>query len=865
VHTRIRSGCDRVRDLGLAALALACVLAPIGCDNGSSGGGGGDMVVSSFNLDGVRSTFLNEPLVFTFSNDVDPASVTNQTIQLRYDATLLDRNGDGVPDDPGNSNAIPEGTFEVSGNVVRFLPKLPSRPNNSDTGIPPSYVVSLGMPPMPTVVGAVSVFIPGFPATDTVRTTNGRPLAASYRSTFTPVTVASPSNVPATAFIDPVPGTPPQLQAVIAPTTTTNVPVDTCVQVRFSEPLLPSTVTPDSIFITAVAPNSGQVVPVPSQPFLTQESTTSLVTLYVGGRNQCGPNANVPLAGNVSYVINYTNELRGFGPSNAVQVVGPFPSFTTVPTAAGGDSFVETFDTTAHRDAVLSGAQWNPMNNPGRLVATAGGTGEDGPLTPTGNVTINTDTRPGDPNDPANPPGTFNWSNINIPANVTVTIVGHNPLRGRAASIVIDGTIDASGVSALDLSQTDPTVPTTGGAGGPGAGRGGDGGMDTLTPGAPGPEDGMNGVTGNLDGVTGGGHGSIGFVAAMTANQDAGGGGGGSYGTIGHPGVPEGVTGPGGGAGDSTYGIPSLDPDLGLLLGGAGGGGAGFSVRLQGTPAVRVGQAGTGGGGGGGVVELISGTDITVETRSTDQTVRVAAIRSNGGAGGNIASGLFAAGGGGGTGGGILLRAVNNVAIVTVAGRSSTFTSVQARGGAGGTIAASTTAPGAGGAGGLGRINFQANGVVSLAGPTGATISDPLEFNWNQAMPNRPDPWVTSGNYSFGTSTWIDTHHLFPHYTFNQATDTIDDSALFATPEFPVTRIVRYEFQGASEDPLNMGAADPNAVRPTDGHFTQNISEIDDSRFVRFRVVLFTPPDVSNPNPGSVPTVDQIGFSYTFN
>ncbi|MBI3847281.1 MAG: hypothetical protein HY292_21845 [Planctomycetes bacterium] len=857
MHTRIRSSNDRVREFGRLALSAACVLLPLGC-GGGGGGGGGDLTVSSFNLDAVRGTFLNEALVFTFSNNVDPASVTNQTIQLRYDASLLDRNGDGQPDDPGNTNAIPEGTFTVNGNIVTFRPKLPSRPNNSDAGIPPTYIMNIGTPPMPTLIGTVTVFIPGFPATNTVRTPTGRPLARDFRSSFVPVT-DNPSNVSATSFIDPAPGSAPTLQQLVLPRTLLNVSVDSCVQVRFTEPILPSSVTPTSIFLTAVAPNTGIVTVVPSMPFIIQEGTTSLITLYVGSLDRCSANPNVPLAGGVRYIVNYTNDLKGFGPSNDVQVTGSFPTFTTASVTPGSGSFQEPFDTTDRRDASLSGAKWAPMSNPGHLVATAGGTGDDGPFTPTVDTVINTDTRPGDPNDPTNLPGTFNWSTINIPQRVTVTVTGHNPLHARAASVNINGKLDVSGQAGGNLNPTNTAANTLGGAGGPGGGHGGDGGMDTSTPGNPGPEDGTNGTSGAPDGITGAGLGSAGFVASVP-NQDAGGGGGGSYGTpTGSPGVAD-SGGPGGSTGAS-YGGATLDPGLGLLLAGAGGGGAGFSVRTSGTAPLR--EAGTGGGGGGGVLEIISGTDITVETRTTDTTVPVATIKCDGGAGGLVpinSPALFAAAGGGGSGGAILLRAVNNVQVISIAGRGSDRTLVTARGGAGGTVNG-TSGPGAGGSGGKGRINFQANGIVTEGAVTQSTV-DPQDAGY---MLERADPWPLAGNYSFATSTWFDTHHLFPNFSFDRTTDALDDASAFASPEFPQERIVQYLFQGAAEDPANLGQADPNSIRPANGHFTANIDEVDDSRFIRFRVVLFIPPDISNPNPGQVPTVDQLGFVYSFN
>jgi len=71
--------------------------------------------------------------------------------------------------------------------------------------------------------------------------------------------------------------------------------------------------------------------------------------------------------------------------------------------------------------------------------------------------------------------GVFNFENIHIPANVTVRALGANPLILTATgNVIIEGTIDCSGVDGRDDTTFNSAfVPTPGGMGGPGGGHGG--------------------------------------------------------------------------------------------------------------------------------------------------------------------------------------------------------------------------------------------------------------------------------------------------------------------------------------------------------------------------------------------------------
>ncbi|MBI1852443.1 MAG: hypothetical protein HYR85_19045 [Planctomycetes bacterium] len=823
-------------------------LVPLGCS---------PLAVTGFDHAGVRAVYLNESLVFTFSAPVDPASVNANTIRIRFDASALDQNGDCAPDDPNALSVTPAGMFVVLGPRVIFRPRLPESPNNADTAYPPTYADCIGN----RHDGIVTVSIPDGSAGPSVRSLAGVPLATAYASDFT--TIFDPLFPPAvspSSFTDTTPGFHPSLLAMVSPAMTTNVPAGTCVRVRFSEPILPSSLSPTSIFMTAIAPHTHLLQRVPSLPFVTQEGATSLVTLWVGEDEACGPNPNAHLSSGVQFVVNVTAGVTGFGFNDEVIVPGTQPSFTTAAMGEQMRCVAEHFDggpvgscNAIGEDPTETSAAWGTdLNLPGRLVSTAGGTGADGPFEPTADTTIDTSSRPGTPGDPLNPPGTFNWTRVHVPEGVTVRVVGPYPLRARAASVDVNGVIDASGAPGGDFDPTFPTVAGLGGSGGPGGGSGGNGGIDTTTPGTPGPEDGTSGTSAAPDGVTGAGQGSAGFVGTGP-NQQAGGGGGGSYGTIGAPGVADSNV---GGASGSLFGGPTLDPRLGLLLGGAGGGGAGFSTRPSGPAPLR--EAGAGGGGSGGAIEIMSG-NITVATLTTDPNTMPAAIKSDGGRGGWVPIAtpvLFAAAGGGGSGGAILLRAVRDVQILSILGRPDR-TWVTTRGGTGGTVNGAT-GPGAGGNGGKGRINFQANGIVTEGSGT-ISIVDPPDVNF---VNNQPDPWDMTGQYSFGTSRWVDTRQLFPDYSFDRNVDVNDTSSQFATARYPREAIVQYLFQGAPEDPLHPGQPDETAIVPGPNEFTTNIDALDDLRFVRFRVILLNPPPGFNPTPGQVPTVDDLVIRF---
>ena len=146
LHRSIRSS-SLFASLAVGALAASC---------GGGSSGAPEMVLVSFNLPNIAGVTLNTPLVYTFSDNVDPTSVTPDTIQVV---------------------GTPSFTFEsivVDGNLVAELPFIPNFDSYSDSGMAPGKLYS--------------VFLPIFPAVDTVRSTSGRPLvkAASFNFTTIP-------------------------------------------------------------------------------------------------------------------------------------------------------------------------------------------------------------------------------------------------------------------------------------------------------------------------------------------------------------------------------------------------------------------------------------------------------------------------------------------------------------------------------------------------------------------------------------------------------------------------------------------------------------------------------------------------------
>lgn len=143
---------NRITRLLSAAAVAALGVSAVSC-GGAGGNGAENLVLVSFNLPNIAGVPLNQPLIFQFSDDVDPSSVTPDTIQVV---------------------GSPSFTFEqivVDGNLVAELPFIPNFEDYSDSGLAPAKTYS--------------VFLPIFPAVNTVRSVRGRPLVQAESFSFT--------------------------------------------------------------------------------------------------------------------------------------------------------------------------------------------------------------------------------------------------------------------------------------------------------------------------------------------------------------------------------------------------------------------------------------------------------------------------------------------------------------------------------------------------------------------------------------------------------------------------------------------------------------------------------------------------------
>ena len=243
----------------------------------------------------------------------------------------------------------------------------------------------------------------------------------------------------------------------------------------------------------------------------------------------------------------------------------------------------------------------------------SGSDGSDGAFAPTADTSLT-----------MNESGIFNFTTVDIPAGVTVTLdknAGNTPLVILASGDVnILGTLSVDGGDGAALGET--PVPGDGapGIGGPGGADGGRGGIYRST--------------GNPTGAEGRGPGAGHPGTVSSQGFECGGGGGGHAGSGANGGGAEsGHCGSAGARGGGTYGTAELSQ----LLGGSGGAGGsgGFNIF------------GSGGGGGGGALLIASSGTVNVE----------GAITAIGGRAGVRAGTNRSGAGGGGSGGAIRIVA----------------------------------------------------------------------------------------------------------------------------------------------------------------------------------------------------------------
>ena len=280
--------------------------------------------------------------------------------------------------------------------------------------------------------------------------------------------------------------------------------------------------------------------------------------------------------------------------------------------------------------------------------------------------------------------GSYEYSSVNIPAGVTVTVTGPDALIIRSqGTITIAGTLDLAGKAGHTVTSTENSA---GGAGGGGGGA--KGGLCNYSGGSAqpgsGPGGGGKGINGGYGGGGGGaGHASKGSPGTNGANGEQPGQGGDAYNSL----------------------------DAGSIAAGSGGGAGAYGSATN--------SAGGGGGGGGGAVKLVA-PEIAV----------TGAITAAGGAGGSVKNSRDGGAGGGGSGGSIWLVG----GVVNAVGGT-----INATGGIGGNTNDSGSDGGVGGNGSPGRVRIDAFTINGSSNPIFFTGTETTGINRNPLRVYQPD------------------------------------------------------------------------------------------------------------------------------
>jgi hypothetical protein len=737
---------------GTAMVALAALLA--GC-----GGGGATVASSAFGCTsgeagafcltdcsiGCSSTGClrtdvaqNEILILQFSANIDPASVSTSTVQLRT-----------------ASGELPVGQFLVNGNQIEFLPTLLISGNQSFFGFRPGETYTLTIPG-------------GRDASQKLRTTSGRTFTQTFSCTLQ-----------ATLGIRDHNGVPPSA-TLVSPSQSQlgGAPLNTIIQLDFNEMV-------DATPFLAAGGGSGPVTFTlrrtrPAGAGGRECDSASLPVVLPGtARLDFDPSrgvsvltfrSNTDLPANACIEINVTSQVTDISGRPAQPQTFQFLT-ATVPLV--DRAITEEFDDAQMLDREFSAGTWSGGQ------ATFGQIGGDGVhgsfslalATDLGTVVSGTrtlrllqlnadstiipaaNTRTGSPI--AVTDGRFFFDRMVLPSDVRLRIVGNSPPQFTVSGrLDIQGEIDVAGGSLTTVPTNAEPVGQMGAPGGVFGGAGGQGGNRCSGTGYLQAFDGRNGSNARVLGnrayqtsVAGsGGLGSLMFPRnglntsvfyhipnglSYTPTAAAGGGGGGLRFQGGQGrvvsnnhidpllGVPPrlDVMGPPADGGSAVQFFPfpagtgSDKSSVHFLVGGAGGGGAGSQPTLNiGFIQINAFAPGGGGGGGGGAVSLRAGDSLTVGP--------LGRVLANGGSAANSPAGTASAGqasmGGGGSGGSVVLQAGRVAEINGI---------VDVRGGNGGSFNRSAATPAApsgatvviaGGAGSPGFVRCEVPGTPSV-------------------------------------------------------------------------------------------------------------------------------------------------------
>jgi hypothetical protein len=562
----------------------------------------------------------------------------------------------------------------------------------------------------------------------------------------------------------------------------------------------------------------------------------------------------------------------------------------------------ETFADASNQDPAASSGQWGAPLAPGARAGLIGGDGRHGAFslgiaTDTGLLVAgrrlflldtSATTVPA-ANTPAGvaqtvTDGRFQFSEMHVPADVHLRLVGSAPARITVAGVLdVQGVIESNGGSVVEPHISTAQTGQPGGAGGAFGGAGGQGGdrCAGLGPGN-GQFDGRPGDDASLlaghaylaSSVGTGGRGSSLYPASgLNVDQQFGttppiglayclsavaGGGGGSHYRSGADGrVVNIFSGTTPLANAATF-MGSIAPASGavqlfpfppatglqrssehFLLGGAGGGGAASNATMS-LSLARSWASGAGAGGGGGAFALRTGRDL--------QLGPMGALTATGGSAANyvgVSAGAQVAPAGGGSGGSIVL----------LTGGSAILTGqIDVRGGSGGFFrrqGGNGIGPNAGiveiegGDGGDGFVRFEKPTpptLSELAGMSPAPTGDNLGML--QELDDRTSDrssWYATGVANAG---W-DGYEVLVDVDGDGTIDvTYDDSGapgsqLAFEPGGPTTLPILVQFQSAATTPA--GQVDPNGIGPWRAAVTPGPASsiaADGGSFVRFRLVF---------------------------
>jgi hypothetical protein len=748
----------------------------------------------------------NQPIIFSFNQDVDPASVTSASLSFRT-----------------ASGEEPVGEFIVQGSTVTFVPEI-------------------------RVVGGASFF--GFKASETYTLTmpaGGNQINALRSTAGDRLVLPLLCRLSVTRGVIDLDGRPPSAR-LSAPTKLRSTPRNTTVVVEFSELIDVSAFqtsdpgrAPVLVRVRKTRPSGGGFECDPAaQGFVvpggwrTANDSVRQVTVAT-----FTPLADLPSLGCVEALV--TDNVRDL---SGKQASPQLFSFITDDFVGPESRFTEDFQSNLNLDLDTSSGDWGGGKAVPGLVGWDGLHGpfdiRFGKQTAVGVYEWDTDnllippsnTLSGQPETVTD--GVFRFSTLYVPKGLTVRFIGTKPPRVYVrGSVLVEGKIEVNGVSApthagtLDDGQAAVLARAFAGDSGKGGDKNRTGtGPDPKHNGSPGRDVklvGGHAYAGRAPGT--GGRASNEFPpSGLRANvrispfgfsmMIAAGGGGGGHAAAGSPGRvvrtffndpnDEGPPSPGGIAFDPFPKPAAATVFDHFLIGGSGGGGGGSHPHGSLATDIRW-QSGAAGGSGAGPLGLRIGRDLTMLPGSAMQTI-----------GGNGGSGVrpdfeYPAPGGGGSGASMILQ---------IEGRTSMNGILEFAGGVGGVSKnAGASMETVGGDGAPGYLRFERPGTP-VPGDVGLTR--PTATAANVAPLQETDQVVGSA------SKWRSTNLVFPptymRYaiiaTVNGNRVMYSDDPAYVDPDgapnvglADVGQAVRFRAQGADVNAQGI-VTDPLSVRP---------------------------------------------------